>query len=686
MIKLDFETRSEADIKKVGTYEYARHPSTEIMCLAHLFDDEPEVRLWHPGFRDLSYLQCVKKADRTEDDIPPALFPAELCDRVHAGELVEAHGSWFERCIWHFQLAEKLGWPAVAHGQWRCSAAHAASFSLRRALEHVAADLGLAQQKDAEGHRLMLKLSKPRKPTKGDPDSKWHQKAPELLRLFDYCKQDVRTEDAISNFLPPMPQVEIDTWLLDQKINWRGIHCDRALVDGALSVGAGAEEAAQEELCNITYGLVEKATQKVQFLDWLEGEGVKVPTKLNAKKKLIRTTEAAGLEKLLEGELIEHVRRAVEVWLAVAKTSVRKYTTFDRHMADDDRVRGTMLYYGATTGRWSGRGPQPHNMPRNVPKGFEQIVEDVSTGDYDLVAVLYGEDEVQGTLKSIARGIITAAPGHILMVVDLGQIEARGTFWVSGHNAGLDAFRKADAGLGPDIYCWQAEQIFGYKVTKDMDERQAGKVVVLGCGYQMGAGKLVTYAEGLGVTLSEEQAVRAVKGYRKANWPVKDFWDEANRCAIEAVDTGRVVEQNEHIRWGVRGRFLHCRLPSGRMLAYLDPAVDWGEAPWGEKIRKLYFSGTNTYTRKWERTDTYGGKLTENIVQALCRDIMRDGMLRADAAGYPLILTVHDEIVAETKTNFGSLDEYKELVIQQPKWAPKFPIVADGYRKDRYKK
>ncbi len=688
MITLDFETRSEADLLKVGAYEYARHPSTEVMCIAYAFDDGP-VELWHPEFEDLAHLQAVRKVDRTRDDLPEMPEPTRLLDNIENRELVEAHNAFFERCIWHFQIVAKLGWPAVRHEQWRCSAAKAASYSLRRKLEHVAADLGICEQKDMAGHRLMQKMSKPRRPTLRDPFSQWHQKAVELHRLFDYCKQDVRTERALSDQLAPMPDIEIKTYLLDQKINWRGIHCDRALVEGAIKVGAGAEEVAQQELEEITYGLVDKVTQKVAFLDWLEGEGIKPPMKTNNKGKRIRTTEADGIDRLLaRPDLPEHVRRACEIWRAVTKTSVKKYAAFQRRMSDDDRVRETLLYYAASTGRWGGRGVQPQNLTRDVPKNLEEIVADVTTGDHGLVSILYGEDETQGVLSRIVRGVITAPEGYVLQCSDFSSIEARGTFWVSGHKEGLDAFREIDAGRRPDIYCWQAEQIFGYPVTKDMPERQSGKVVVLGCGYQMGWEKLITYADGMGVTLTDAEAKRAVRGYRDTNWPVVDFWKDTNRCAIEAVDhPGKLIVQNEHIAWGVQGQFLRCRLPSGRLLSYLHPAVIWADPPWdGPKIRQLTFMGTNTYTRQWERTSTYGGKLTENIVQALCRDIMRDAMLRTEAADYPIVLTVHDEVVAEVHGDFGSQEEYDGLLTVVPEWAQGFPIVAEGFRTPRYKK
>ncbi len=558
----------------------------------------------------------------------------------------------------------------------------------------------------------MLKLAKPRKPTKRDPDSSWHQARADLIQTFAYNVDDVRAEECLSESLRDLPPTELELFQLDQEINWRGMYIDRPFVDAALIVGAAAEDRGNEELDEITYGCVGKATQKIPFLDWLEGEDIKVPTKINKKKKLVRTTEAEGFEKMLaldsewqehaeraphvfreatpKGQsLPEHVRRAIEVWLSVNKTSTKKYGAFSRRAGIDDRVREALLYYAASTGRWGGRGVQPQNLSRDWPKNALEIIADVMEADFSLLGFLYDGDNVQTLLKRIIRGVITAAPGHRLIASDAASIEARGVFWVSGHEEGLQVFRDIDAGLhgNKDIYCWMAEQIFGYEVFKGMKERDSGKVGTLGCGYQMGAPKLVEYGASMGVHLTLAQSKKTVDGYREANKPVKDFWELTNNAAIEAVDhPGTTIRQNEHIRWGVRGRFLHCRLPSGRLLSYLDPTVEWGLTPWGEEVRKVCFSGTNTYTRQFGRTDTYGGKLTENIVQALCRDIMAEGMLRLKKAGYPLILTVHDEIVAEVPNGFGSLDEFNEILTQPPTWGKDIPIVWEGWEGARYKK
>ncbi len=753
MIYLDFETRSEAELKAVGTYRYARDGSTDILCMCWTWDDELDVGLWHPGFRDFAFSQEQKVADRTQEDIPATPFPEELAERILLGEEIEAHNAFFERNIWDAIMVPRYGFPVVEFEQWRCSAAMAASFAMRRKLEHVATDLNLAEQKDMVGHRLMMKLTKPRstvarervliaeandmgewhtgktgkaKPRyiiapKADaqlkgrtcdlrdrgiaiPDeiSSWNQSRAELLKVFDYCKQDVRTERAISNALRPLSGTELDIWQLDQKINLRGLHLDRPMVEGALKVGAAAEADAQVQLEGITKGAVDKTTKRAKFKEWLRDEGVEIPTKIvkeidgeGNETQVVKETTGADYIRPLLTEVPPHVARAIEIWLAVNKTSTKKYKAMIERLMDDDRVRETLRYWGASTGRWGGLGIQPHNFPRNCPKPalMETLCADIARGDYDDVCMLHGRDDIMVLLSRILRGAVTAAPGHDLIAADYSQIEARGTFWIAGHEEGLKEIRRLDA-LGKDatedLYTSQASMILGHKVTKaDEYERQVwGKVPSLACGYQGGVGALQVYAEVYGAEIDDVLAKQIVDGYREANWPVKEFWYEAERCAIEAVFRGpskpAVVMDNGNIRFKRLGAFLHCRLPNGRLLSYFCPRVEMDER-FGKP--KVTFTGYATYKPgMWCRCSTYGGKLTENIVQALCRDIMAEAMLRVEAGGYPVVLTVHDEIISEIRKDEGDVAEFEGLLTEVPAWATGFPVVADGWRRERYGK
>lgn len=701
---MDFETRSAAELRQVGTYRYARDASTDILCLCWTWDDDPRVWLWTPGFEDLSPLQVVKRADRRpRHDIARSPDPTELWERILLGETVEAHNAFFERNIWDAIMVPRYGFPAVEHEQWQCSAAIAASFAMRRKLEHVAMDLNCSEQKDMDGHRLMKKLSTPRRPTKRDPDSQWHQSRRDLLRVFRYCAQDVRAERAVSNALRPLKDRELEVWRLDQTINLRGLHLDRPLVEKALEVGAAAEAEAQARLKAITRDEVDKTTKRGAFKEWLRGEGITIPT------KLVKEIDDEGEESMVEKETIgaehlrgilsgaglpPHVAQAIEIWIGVNKTSTKKYAAMMNRLSADDRVREILRYWAATTGRWGGLGIQPQNFPRNCPKPkeMERICDDLKLYGYDDMAMMYGAENLMVLLSRILRGAITAAPGHELVAADYSAIEARGTFWIAGDEGGLEAFRQIDSGAWPgqDIYTWEASKFVGRTVYKsDEFERQVwGKVPILGCGYQMGPPKLVAYAGGMGIDITSQQAETIVYGYRNEHWQVKEFWYEAERCAQLAITRGSKAAPVEmadgRIKWAVRGGFLHCRLPSGRLLSYFRPQLEW-DADFGRM--KITFTGYATYKPGlWTRTSTYGGKLTENIVQALCRDIMRDAMLRAEAGGYPIVLTVHDEVVSEIREGEGDLAEFKGLLAQQPEWAEGFPIAVDGWRRRRYGK
>ncbi|MEE8551574.1 MAG: hypothetical protein V3T08_10015 [Gemmatimonadota bacterium] len=692
MITLDFETRSEANLKKVGTYEYARHPSTDVLCLAYALGGQENVELWHPGFKDQTPLIGKTKAERAQppQDLLCSPSPLDLFCEIAIQSLIEAHNAFFERCIWHFVMVRKYGWPVVRPQQWRCSAAKAASYALPRKLEDAAIALGLREQKDMEGHKLMIRMSKSRRPTKGDPDSTWHQKRADLDRLFEYCRQDVRAERELSRQLREMPDQEIEVWQLDQEMNFGGMHCDLDMARAALKIADQARDEASRELEKITGGVVTTTTQRPRFVAWLKENGVQTDS-----------VAAPVVDEFLEsGTLAEHTSRALYLWRRSSKASVKKYDAMLLRTSEDGRCRDLVMYHGASTGRWSGRGIQPHNFPRGFDEArMHAACGDILYGDFARMKLLYGEDEVMDVLSNALRGALVPAPGHDLVVADYSAIEARGTFWIAGHRAGLRVFEEFDAGRGPDIYCWQAEKIHGRPISKKDPERQDGKVVILGCGYQMGGPKLVSYAAPMGIELTEDRAEELVEEYREINEPVVSFWRKIQGAAIRATrrrGTGPAIPCGR-LKWKVLGRFLHCRLPNGRLLSYLDPQVRMKEITYEKKVNgvkkeftrivpNLTFMGMDTYTHKWTRCSTYGGKLTENVVQALCRDIMADAMLRLRGTTYRPVLTVHDEIVTEVPEGKGDVAEFRAIMAEQPKWADGFPITASGYRDKRFRK
>lgn len=367
---IDWETRSACSIKKSGSWRYSLDETTEVLCLAFRLPwwGEPDewsdarVDLWHPAFPHLG----IEEADCT------SLY-LELFDWIEQGGKVEAHNAWFERGIWQNVMMPTYGWPSIHADQWRCSAAKAASHALPRALDDACAALGLKIRKDPAGHKVMKKMSKPRKPRKAEREAGaqgllWWE-TPELLEtLFAYCKQDVRAECALSAALPDLTEKESELYALDQTINERGFALDRCGVESALQLIARESIRLNAELSEITQGSVRKATQRAQMLRWFQTQGV-----------YLDNTRAETLDSYLAPECREEipgpVRRALEIMRALGKSSTAKYQAMADWVCPDDRAHGGLLFHGASTGRWTGTGIQPHNFPKGSVKGH--TMEDI---------------------------------------------------------------------------------------------------------------------------------------------------------------------------------------------------------------------------------------------------------------------------------------------------------------------
>lgn len=680
---IDFETKSKADLRKVGAHVYSCDPSTEIICLAYSIDGE-RVPLWKPG-------------------LP---LPTELFEWIAQGAEVEAWNSYFERQIYSNICVARLGWPAIRDEQWRCALAKAASYALPKKLEKAAIALGTKNRKDALGHRVMLKCSRPRKPTKNNP-SIWHEKPEDLATIYSYCIDDVKTEHEISSMLRELPDSELELWRLDQQINLRGIGVDRELAKRAIELGKQAEQAVNAELAELTDGAVRKTGDRIAFRGWLKTRGVEPPKKLNADKTEIETTESKGLVKLLSAGIADATaKRAVELWVKANKSSVKKYRAMIQRASEDGRVRETLQYHAASTGRWGGRGIQPQNFPR-PPKDLkktDQLCEDILEQDYDGLALLYGPDRVLEVLSAALRGALVAGPGKVLQAADFSAIETRGAAWVAQDKQLLALFRRLDADPDSpeDVYTYQASELLHRKITKADDyERQTwGKVPVLCCIFGGSGPAVVKYADGMGLAIPLETAVEIVAAWRKARAPIVKCWKACEAAALEAVRRKflkeRLVEQPPFLKWKCSGRFLHCRLPNGRLLSYLDPEIEQRVIPWvdpktGEKkpFKKdtLTFMGEDTYSKRWKRCSTHSSKLFENIVQAICRDLLADAMKRVEKAGYPVVLSVHDEPVSELHPDFGSNEEFVRLMSETEPWAEGFPVAVSGaWRAKRYGK
>ena len=695
-VTLDYETRSRVDLKKTGSYLYAVDPSTDVLCLAWRLDIAPHTYLWHPAFPDArpkskSWINTEGKRirglpshlERYANGIPEfgRSNLHKLLIWISTGEVteVEAHNAMFERVISRYVMPRYVPEFAIPDELWRCSAAKAASFSIPRDLKGAVNALGLAEKKDDSGKLLIAKLCKPNK--QGD----FCEDVEPLLDLFSYCKQDVVAEEALSASLRSLSPIELDTWRLDQTINLRGVAVDTDFVTRALDITAREQLAADLEINIITEGVVDSTGQRDALLGWLRERGYPADN-----------LQGETIDAVLDHDLRlpDEVLRVLTLRRSLGRTSTKKYEAIARSVCEDGRIRDLLAYHGAGTGRWAGRRVQPQNFPRGtIPGDMETLVADAKHYDVDTLRLIYGDP--MELLATTLRGALIAPKGRVLNVADYAAIEARVTAWIAGQLDMLDIFLA-----GQDVYKVMASSIFNMPLSLvTPGQRQLGKAAVLGLGFQMGAKKFVASCakSPYFIEITEEFAQSVVKAYRTKNYCITAFWGDVQAAAIEAITRGPGAAPVPcgKLSWAQRGRFLHVKLPSGRFLSYCDPRVEQklveGTRADGTEYSfiapSIRFMGIDPKTHQWTPQFTYGGSITENVVQGIARDLMRDAMLRLERTGtYQTVLTVHDEIVAESDDNKGSVEEFETLVSQTEPWADGLPVRATAWRGGRYKK
>jgi DNA polymerase len=634
-ISIDFETYSECDIKTAGGYNYAAHPSTEVICMAWAIDDEAP-QLWTP-----------------DQQFPDRLAHALMWENAE----VWAWNAAFERAVWHHKILWKhdIG---VADHRWNDTAALAATLALPRALGKCAEVLELSDQKDTRGRFLIQRLCKP---YRGERRTDQHL----LDELYAYCKQDVVTERAIKNYIlkyKPMGEHERAVWLLDQEINWRGVGIDVPNVENALDLIIATAERLNASVVDLTDGALSGVGSRAQVMSWCRDQGY----------RLGGYDKNAILTALADPALPANVRDVLKVRQTLGKASTSKYQAMQNLAGHDNRARGVFSYHGAQTGRWAGRGFQPQNLPRPAFNDADTCVQLFDQRDPELLEMLYGDP--MAALSSTLRSMIVPAQGNRLMVVDFNAIEARVLAWLAGEQEPLDVFAT-----GQCIYCHAATSIYGRTITKkDKEERQIGKVAVLALGYQGGVGAFQTMAAAYRVEIEDELADQIKVKWRKANKNIVRFWYALEEAANNAVKHRGHAFDAGPITFKCHGDFLFAKLPSGRRLAYYQPRLG---------NNGLEFWGTDSRLGgRWAKLDTYGGKLAENITQAVARDLLADAMLRVEAKGYPVVMHVHDEIVSEVPKDFGSLAEFEQLICQMPDWATGLPMAVEGFECERYRK
>ena len=547
-LHIDYETRAEIELKKVGSLLYAKHPATEIMCIGYKIDDGP-TEIWWPHQKFPILLDKALREPR--------------CTIV-------AHNAGFEQNITNYTLSRRFKdkpLPYIIPNRFSCTAARAAAMGLPRHLAGACAALELAVQKDMGGHRLMLKYCKPARGwAQNGEGKKWHDNAEELERLGEYCKTDVDAEYLLDKALPELIPDERVIWALNQSINTRGLCVDIPLIKKILSYINIHHGELIEELKDLTGGEVDTANKRDKLLSWLFDNGVDSDT-----------LRAGDVENLLTSDKIDKNSKAfrvLQIRQEAGKSSTNKYKAFLQR-ADAKGIIGDILkYYGAHTGRFSGEGIQPQNFPRGTLKNVDTAIDVIMTEDFDTFKLIYNRP--LDVFSSCLRGVIKARPGKELFCADFAQIEVRVLFWVAKHDEGLKIF----AGDGK-IYEGMAARIFRVKISDVTKlQRQLGKAAILGCGYNMGPKKFLETCLLQKIEITKEQAELAVSTYREVHAPVKDLWGTYEKAALYALDKkGYKIKVNK-VAWVYDGKWLRCELPSGRAIYYYDPKIEMKKTLW----------------------------------------------------------------------------------------------------------
>lgn len=724
---LDFETYSEAgthyDFKKrayktlvanktgigiAGAWTYSRHPSTEVISAAYDLKDGRGARLWIPGQHP----------------------PSDLFAFIEAGGVISGFNSMFEYCIWLNVCQARLGWPALPLEQLRDTQAKAMAFSLPRDLEKVAKAIRADVQKNKEGKALIKLFSMPRTPSKWDdalrvrvtdvrpvkykanqttygPEDSVHAAA---QRFYQYNIDDIRAEDAISILTPDLSPDELELWILDQRINLRGCKVDRPALDDFQALIPQFEAKYNAELDAMTGGAVSSAKKVVAMVKFIKSLGY--PLESVAKENVV--------EALADDALPPLARKVLEIRQRLAQSSIAKIPTVIFSLDVDNRVRDMFVYYGAHTGRFAGRGAQPQNFPASgppvwacpscgmvygrpdvaccghtedlpptswTPHAVECVLRLAALRDLAVLELYYPDPFA--AISGCLRGLLMAEEGYELIDSDYSAIEAVVIAELAGERWRQDVFNSHGK-----IYEMSAAKITGVPFEEFERHKQetgehhplrksVGKTAELALGFGGGVNALAAFGAGKFMDREEMEATKV--RWRKESPMITKLWYELERAAMDAVKTPGVEFTYRMIRYICKDNKLFCILPSGRAMTYHEPLITQKLMPWAKWKPSLSYMGWKD--QNWKRIDTFGGRLAENVTQAVARDIFTFALVNIERAGYPIVLHTHDQITSEVPIGHGSIEEFEKVMSQRPAWCADWPIrAAGGWRGKRYRK
>lgn len=637
---IDIETYSSAKLDDCGVFKYVESEDFEVLIICYCIDDGPVI-VW----------------DETDTEFEKLLMDPDV--------IKTAHNAPFERAC----LSKKFG-KYMPPEQWRCTMVLSSNCGYPLSLDMVGAALQLETRKDPKGKALIKYFCQPCKPTKvngGRTRNYPHHNWEKWNEFIGYCIKDVKVEQAVRRKLAyfTIPNSELRLWELDQKINERGVKADIPFIKNAIDIYYENLDDLTEEITEITR--LDNPNSLPQLKRWLSKKVGYPIDKLSKETypQLLRDTEGEA-------------HRVIEIRMGMAKSSIKKYFSMLHAVCKDERLRGMLQFYGASTGRWAGRIIQPHNLPRIT---FEKKHDNLG-----IARKLVAEHDTKGldflfnvpnTLSQLIRPALIPSKNSRFIIADYSAIEARVTAWYANEKWRLKVFEE-----NGDIYIVSAAAMFKIpleQIGKDSPLRQQGKVAELALGFQGGESALAIMDSKRVIPSDQYEII--VKAWRKASPNIVKFWYGVQDAAITAVRE-RVTVKYARVIFYVKNNTLFIQLPSGRCLSYPEPMLRQNQ--FGRD--SLWFKAIHEKTRQWVYQSTYGGKLVENIVQATARDLLAHSMRRIDKAGYEIALHVHDEIVCDVPNGFGSIEEISRLMSTEVPWAKGLPLNAEAYECSYYKK
>lgn len=653
-LNIDIETYSDIDLMKTGVGKYADSPFFEILLFGYKFNNET------------THVVDLAQGEQIPQRVIEALQDSNV--------LKTAYNAVFEiTCIQKYLKID------LDLDQWQCTMVQGAMNGYPMGLDNIAKVLRLNVQKDAKGKNLIKYFTKPCNPTKANEGrtrnlpihdiEKWRE-------FKSYCKTDVEVEYGIKSYLDKLDNLnyiklfgaEWDLWRVDTQIAMDGVRVDTDFIRNVINIGITDKDQTTKKLKKLT-GLSNPNSIQ-QLKAWIEDE---LGYEINGLAK-------DDIKELVKSTDNKRVLQALKLKQELAKTSTKKYDAMKNSVCRDKTVKGLLQFYGANrTGRWAGRNVQIQNLPQNHLEHIDEVREDFKYLDYDGVKMIYDPFSIQNTLSQLVRTAFVPSDGCRFIVSDFSAIEARVIAYLAGEQWRLDVFQTHGK-----IYEASASQMFNVpieEIGKGSELRQKGKIAELALGYGGGVGALTSMGA-LNMGLQEEELQPLVKAWRGSNPNITRFWKDCEKAAIIAVKERRTTTFPNGIMFKMLKNRLTIKLPSGRCLFYIEPKIELNR--FGNE--GLTYMGMNQTTKKWERTDTFGGKIVENIVQAFARDCLAESIMLLHSLDYKIRFHVHDEVVLDVPIGESSAKEVAELMSLPIEWAKGLPLNADAYECDFYMK